>query len=71
MMQQLIDLAPSLPERLPPAVVYQLRATVDRVEYGPEGEEIVIPAGSVVSRILWNGVSPYDPGPGLELVLEQ
>ena len=30
------------------------------------GNPVMLPAGTVIDEIVWDGVTPYDPGPNLE-----
>lgn len=45
-------------------VVYPTQAMAG---FDEEGQPITIPAFTVINAIVWDGVSPYNPGAGLAL----
>lgn len=47
--------------------VYRVVTTVETAGEDAEGNPIVIAPGAVINRIVWDGETPYDPGPGLML----
>lgn len=50
--------------------VFRVVTTADRPGFDAEGNPVTHPPGTVMNRIMWNGVSEYDPGEGYELVPE-
>lgn len=47
---------------------YNVVLTAARTVTGDDGVATQQPKGTVVNVILWDGVTPYDPGEGLALV---
>lgn len=41
--------------------------TVDIHTMDGEGNPVVIPAGTAINEILWDGVTPYEPPPDTRL----
>lgn len=46
---------------------YAVISSIETSGIDDDGNPITIPTGTVVNAILWDGVTPYDPGPNLRL----
>lgn len=47
-------------------------AAIERTEFDVDGNvvQITIAPGTVVNTVLWDGVTPWSPGEGMQAVLE-
>lgn len=47
---------------------YHVLLTAPRTVTDDQGDATVQPAGTIINTVMWDGVTPYDPGTGCALV---